>query len=257
MRSRYEAYINGVALSSVSPDIYIYNIGHKPAAIKSTSAQLGNRNGSFLLDKYYTGPQVTISFEIHNYNIWQRQEICDAVVAWAQSGNVLETNDRQGKRLIADCLTPPSIDSARDWLDVLEVVFTAYERPFWEEKAEAKLSLGGTSGNGTLYVPGNVGSAFVEVTAKPRSGTMANLTVTAGNTSIALTGIAATASAPLVISYDDKQIMSIKRGNVSVLDKRSGTSSDDLLLECGKLGTLSFSASVACDIMFSVRGCWM
>ena len=112
----------------------------------------------------------------------------------------------------------------------------------------------GTSGSGTIFVPGNVGKALVEVTATPADSS-ANISLTVGSTTITLTGSNATSSNPLTITYDGNEIQSIKVGTTSVMDKRTG--SDDLLAVCGASNTVSFTASASTVVTYSVRGLWM
>ena len=253
MISRYEAYMDGVALSSINPNLIIHDIQHNAAKPTIDKAALAHRNGAIWLNKTFDGTSVTITFELHIYGISERQKACQEVVRWAQ-GAILQTNDRIGQQLHVLCTEYPKIESAMDYTDEISMTFAAYNFPFWEEKTPAKLSLTGTSGEGTLFVPGNAGDALVEVTVKPNS-TMANITLTVEDTSITITGAGATTSQPLVISYTDKGIQKIMRGTTSLLDKRTG--SDDLIATSGKINSFSYSSSANVTVEFSVKGVWM
>lgn len=253
MRSRYEVYLNGVALSSIHPGLIVLDIQYPPTSINSTTATLAQRDGSSLLMQRRAGARVNIPFELHIYNTVERQKACEQVAAWAMAGGVLTTSDRPGQQLRVKCLNPPSITSASKWTQSLTVSFTAYERPYWEETTLATLSLTGTSNSGTLFVPGNAGQTVLEVTVTPKS-TMANITL-AAETSMTLTGVAAAKASPLVIDYDERMIQRIRRGTVSVLDKRTGA--DDLLITCGKYNAISYSASANVDVVFRARGVWL
>jgi hypothetical protein len=161
-------------------------------------------------------------------------------------GTELEISDRPGEVLQVICTEPPYVPDHLSWADSISITFQTMEKPFWEKKTPETLTLeSGTTGSGELYVPGNIEEAVVEVEAAPASGTLANITLTVGDTSITLNGINATAEAPLRITYDRRGIQSIKRGTTSVMDKRTAASADDLLAKCGAVSAVSFSASAS------------
>ena len=80
------------------------------------------------------------------------------------------------------------------------------------------------------------------------------ITLTVGSRTLQLTGITLAQDATIVISYDDEMIQSIKSGTTSLLAYRSGA--DDLIAECGRNNTVSFTASASCDVEFRAKGCW-
>jgi len=253
MRSRFEAYMDGKPLSHVNPKLLILDIQHEIADPNIQVEEIANRNGLKITSERQNGSSVKITFELHLYSIAERQKACQEVVKWAK-GTILETNDREGQRLICRCTEFPRIESALGWTESIDMVFTAFEKPFWEEKIETKLNLTGTSAQSDLYVPGNAGKAYVEATVTPKS-TMADITLTAGNTSITLTGCGARTANPVTVAYDEKGFLKIKVGSTSILDKRTG--SDDLMVECGETSTFSYTASANVDVEFRVRGLWM
>ena len=253
MISRYEAYMDGVALSSIDENLLILDIQHHPSDIRFNTGKIANRNGSMVISESQEGASVTILFELHLYGIADRQAACQAVQRWAM-GNVLETNDRTGQQLLARCTSFPRIDSAMNWTDPIEMTFTAFEHPYWEEKtAETLTFTAGTSGEDTIDVPGNVDGAFVEAEITAQAA-VSEISLTVGETSITLSGLALENGQIVRIAYDDRNIQSIKVGNTSLLDKRTG--SDDLLTVCGE-NTVSYSASASVQVTVSVRGLWL
>ena len=255
MISRYDVSLNGISLSSIHPDILVLNISHTPAKATATVNQLANRDGTNLSAMRRDNSSVSITFAVRIYSISKRQQIIEKIQAWALDGGLLETNDRQGQEMTAVCTVLPAISDVMGWTKTLTMTFTAYGWPMWRQKVPATVSLSGSSGSGTLYVPGNYKDALVGATVTPASGTLNDVTLTVGNTSMTITGAAATVSSPLVISYDDQRIQSIKRGNVSLLANRTG--SDDLLAACGKITEVSFSASSSCSVTFRAKGVWV
>lgn len=253
MRSRYEAVMDGIALSSISSNLIIRDIAHGVANPAIETASVAKRNGSFPINERQNGASVAITFELHIYSIAERQRVCQEVQRWAK-GHILETNDREGQRLNVKCTQYPSISSALRWRDPITMMFTAFEKPRWEEKTPSVVEVTGTSEESPLFVPGNAGKALVEVNIQPNA-TIENITVSVGNTAIALTDIEATTSDLVAIGYDEKGFLFIKQGNDSLMSHRTG--SDDLLAECGVINTVSIESDASATVTFTTRGLWM
>lgn len=253
MISRYEAWLDGVALSSISPDILILDIEHAPANIRTDTFTTAKRNGSRIHRRYYDRASVTIRFAIRKYGINDRQSVCSDVVRWAKGGGVLQTNDRNGQRLRCICEAFPVVQSAMKWTDPFAVTFSAYALPFWEEEEQSVLQLTGTSGEGELYVPGNVDDAMVEASISANAA-LSSLTLSANGRTMTLSGLSVASGGVVVLTYDDEMIQSIKANSVSILDKRSGV--DDLLAVSG-MNSFAFTADADVDVDFKVRGLWL
>lgn len=253
MISRYEATLNGMPLSAISADILILDIAYPPAEISFSTYRGAKRHGNRVYREYVDHRDVTISFAIRSYDIVERQTICNAVQRWAKNGGVLQTNDHEGQQLRCVLLSPPSLQSAKKWTDPITLTFRAYAMPFWEDVIPTILTLSGTSKSGTLYVPGSVDGGCFEIEAVP-SGTLTTLNLTTNGKTVTLSGISVSSGTAVKIEYDDEMIMSIKAGNTSLLNKRSGA--DDLPMLCGENNAVSFSANVSCSVTFKGRGVW-
>lgn len=254
MKSRYHAFLNNIPLESVSNDILILDVQYSAPAFNDNTFNVAKRNGARFVDRIYETNQVSISFEIHTPSIQKRQEICNAVVLWAKNGGILETNDRVGKFLQCVCTGFPVIESARDWTKPLKVTFTAYAYPFWQEKEPSKLILTGSSQSGTLYVPGNVDGALVDV-GIVANASLSSVSMTVNGRTMTLSGMSIATNQYIHISYDENAIQSIKVGDVSLLNKRSGV--DDLLAKCGEKNDVSISASASVTATFRAKGMWI
>lgn len=253
MISRYEAVLNGLPLSAISANILILDIAYPPANIDFSLYKGAKRHGNRVYREYVDHRDVVITFAIRAYSVQERQAICNAVQRWAKKGGILQTNDHEGQRLRCVLSTPPTIQSALKWTDPISMTFTAYSLPFWEDLIPTTLSLSGTSGNGNLYVPGSVDGGFFEMDAVP-SGTLNTLNLIANGKTLSLTGLSVASGTKVSIAYDNDMIMSIKAGNTSLLNKRSGA--DDLPIKSGESNSLSFSANVSCSVTFKGRGLW-
>lgn len=254
MISRYEAVLNGQALSSISTSILILDINYSAPTYQNEVYTVAKRQGGRIYRKHADKLLTTITFAIRAYDIRERQSICNAVQQWAGQGGILQTNDREGQRLRCVCEQLPTITSALKWTDPLTVTFAAYALPFWEESIPAELTLSGTSGSGSLWVPGCVEGALVEVDATT-SAAITSLSTTVNSRTLSLTGISVAANKVIKIAYDDEMIQSIKVGATSLLAKRTGV--DDLLANCGKSNTMSFSSDASVSVVFRVRGLWV
>lgn len=253
MISRYEVMLNSIPMSNLDPKIQILDIRYPPVTAQDTTFTTAKRQGARVSRRYYAQRDVTISFGVYEYDIRKRMEICAAVNRWAKNGGVLETNDKPGQFLQCVCTKYPSVESAKDWTKALSVTFTAYEVPFWQEKNQATATLTGTSGNGFLYVPGDVDGAFVEISANANAA-LASVTFGVNGRTLTLSGLSVAQDQVINIAYDAKAIQSIKVGTTSLLDKRTGV--DDLLAKAG-MNTLTLTAGASVSAVFKVRGWWM
>lgn len=255
MISRYEAYMDGEALSAVDPSLLILDIHHNDPGLQIKKNALGGRDGAVVTGRYLEKASVTISFAIREYNIANRQAVCSRVIKWAK-GTVLKTNDRTGQMLYCICDDYPVINSAMAWTDPLSITFSAYGIPYWQEEFAKTATLTDTSENDTLFVPGSADMAFVNVDITAGAA-VSSLTVGCGETAIELTGLALSDGDVVSIAYDQNGLMSIKKGNTSLLNKRTAASSDDLIAVCGEENEISITASGSVTAVFSVRGCWI
>ncbi|MBO7624387.1 MAG: phage tail family protein [Bacteroidales bacterium] len=253
MRSRYEAILNGVSLSSISSDILILDVSYPSPAFRDTTFTVANRHGVRHDKRKFEPLTASISFEIHAYDIRRRQAIRDAVCEWARNGGKLEINDHHDQFIQCVCSQFPSVGSVRNWTDSMAVEFTAYEVPFWQEKNPVVVSLTGQTASKAVYVPGTGEESLVEVEITP-SQTLTSITLNVNDRELTLSGISVSANSTIVISYDDRAIQSIKNGNTSLLNKRTGV--DDLLAVCGGNNQFSVSANKSVNATFKVRGLW-
>lgn len=254
MISRHEVYLNGVALSSVNPDILILDVQYQPATFQTETFATAKRQGARILRRYADKTLVTVNFAIRKYSTRERQSAYSDVVNWAKNGGVLQTSDRDGQILRCVCEAFPSLQSVSRWTDTLSIVFAAYALPYWEEQNPVTLRLSGSSGENSMYVPGNVDGAMVEATITANAS-LSSISLTVNERQLSLSGLSVTANQVISISYDDEMIQSIKVGTTSLLNKRTGV--DDLMANCGDTNTFGFTSNSSVDVDFIVRGLWL
>lgn len=253
MRTRYDAWMDGVAMSSLHDDLAVLDIEYEAPSISNTVFKRAQGSGGYVGDRYQESSGVTIHFELHIYDPAERQRVCAAVCKWAQ-GRILQTTDRPDQRLLCICDEYPAISSASKWTDPLAVVFRAYSIPYWQEQNPVMVTLTGTLDDDTLYVPGNAGYARVEAEISAVEA-LTSVTLTAGQTSIVLSGMSVPAEGVIRIYYDDEGFLRITLGSTSIMDKRTGD--DDLLVPCGERSAVSLASDGTCTCRFSVRGLWL
>jgi hypothetical protein len=251
--------MDGVALSSINPNILILDIGADSKQQNISTSAIGNRHGARIVKKKFETAKVTISLEIHEYDIVKRQAVCQDIARWALNGTYLTINDRPGQRLRVVCEALPTIESAKKWLDEVQVVFAGYNPPFWEEENVMAVTLGGTngatSGSTTAKIPGNANETLISATITAKAS-VSSFSVTANGKTISLSGLSLSSGDAVTIDYDDNMIIRIRKGTTSLLDKRTAASADDLMVDSGKENAFSFTSSGNAVVSFNIRGWW-
>lgn len=248
MISRYEAWIDGVALSSVDPSIYVLDIqpgGNNPGV---RTNKVAGRAGARVTKKSFESLPVNILFEIHEYNTAKRQAVCDKIKSWA-NGKILTVSDRPDQQLRVVCENYP-VATAKDWTSPLTVGFVGYNPPYWENRSETVIR---TSSSKSAFMPGNAPETLVSATITV-GASISSLTVTTGSKSLVLT-VSAVSGDKIYIGYDENNILYIKKNTTSILDKRTGD--DDLSVPCGVFSEFSVTASGSVTAEFRARGCWL
>lgn len=256
MESRTRVWLNNQGLQDISPAIVIHDVMYTPQELQNSVINHARYHGGRLVRQRVNNTEVSVRFEVHEYDIIARQEITQRVIAWAMAGGVLTVGDRPGQQLRVRCTTPPAVDSAMGWTKDLTVVFNAVDNPFWEDIVPRGLALSGASASGKLYGAGSAADPFVEAEITP-SARLSSIDITAGTTRINLTGMAVPAGTKLRIGYDDTHTLYIKAGEQSWLGARTPDSADDLLIPVGTFSNISYTASVSVDAVFSARGLYL
>lgn len=251
MITRYDCMMDGVALSSVAPSIYVLDIQESaPRYVEELSAR-PIRPGQRVLRRVRESLAVTVTIAIREYDVTRRKNVCSHIAAWAQ-GKYLSINDRPDQRLLVVCSTPPTVASALKWTESIRMTFTAYEIPFWEEVYPVRTAT--TTGSATLRPVGTVEAVplLAEITAQSAIDT---LSISVNGGSYAFSGLGMAAGDVLTIGYEDGvQVMRV--GAESALSKRTPESSDDLYVRCGEANKITITADGSYSAVFSARGCW-
>ena len=257
MRSRYRVTLGGTHLDSIDSNLLILDVSHSSTPIQPTSYRTANLDGYDYKQEYIEKTTVTITFELHIYDIAKRNEACQAVNKWASAGGTLKTNDRADQQLYyTRCEQYANIESAKNWTDPLTLVFSTTYVPYWCSSTAKALTLTGKSAKGTMKLDGNVGysTVYADVTA---SATVTSFQITAGTTTLKLTGISVPAGKVLSIDYVRSRYLRVRVDGKSVMAKVDPSSSDQLLVPCGQNSTISIVANNKVTAKITARGRWL
>ena len=256
MKSRYEVWCKSVSLSSIHPDIQILDISYKQPRINNSITQLAKKDGGIVTKRYIDKCTVSITFELHIYNTVERQEVCSQIIKWADNNGypfVLETSDKPDKYIFCICDSYPSINSAMKWTEPLTITFSSYYSPFWKDVFSTSFEINDTNIHDE-FVSGNYGFTRVGVTMECTSA-VSNFTVLVNSSIIKINGLSTSIGDIIRIWYDESDTIHIVHNNVSIMDKRTSDSSDDLLAKSGQINSFMVSAGVKAT--FTMRGVWL
>lgn len=256
MITRYSVALNGVQLDALDDAIIITDIQYAAPSREVVSSRFAGGNGSLYERTRTNSASVIVQAEIHEHDTERRQQICEAVQAWAMQGGKLTTGDKPGRFLDVACETPPMIDSALKWTGKISMVFTAFSVPFWQDvnQLRANISCNGSTG---LYAPGNASDAVVDVLlTNSGASAITRVDLTVGDTELHFLGLSVGAGQTLEIGRENG-IMFARVDGSSVLDKRTAQSDDDLTIKPFGVRTLSVNTDGTASTVFKVRGMWL
>lgn len=256
MINRFNAWLNGIALTSLCDELKILDIQYNAPRLQNNAVRMAKGDGARIIGQYTGNTTVVILFELRLYNTRQRQEVCQEIAAWAKNGGLLQISDRPSQRLNCICEIPPVITSALNWTETLSITFSAYALPFWEECYPVSITLNGPNSTGSLFVPGNAGNAHVFATVTAKS-LLTDVVMIVDDTEFQLLNFSLPAGEKIEVYYDDNMLLHIEASNQSIRDKRTSVSSDKLLAKSGKINTFVFRSNNAATCEYRVRGVWV
>ncbi len=237
MITRYRASMNGTQLDSLDDRIIITDI---ITDVPSESITTNERpsGGSYLTAVTTQSLTVRIRVELHSQSVSERRGLYSTVCRWGMGGGFLSISEKPYERLHIDKMTLPSVDALK-WTEALEFQLTAYSCPWWEDiDAQTVTGSTGRYSDAWFYNYGHLPMA-VDVTATVVSGTMTGFIVASGYTqdgasvmenTMTFTGLTVAPGESFTISHDSDGILHIEAAGVSVLNKRSASSADDLII---------------------------
>lgn len=255
MVSRFEVWLNGVALSSISDDIYIRDIKYTPPSFADTVHTFGGRSGGIFTKRILTSTTVQIDVELHSYLTDERSRLCEEVAAWAISGGKLQLSDRPGRMLMVRLAAPPTITSALDWTEALTIQFSAFPLPYWQDELPITAEVeSGTPGE--MYGAGFAEPPFLEAVITPSAAGLTTLSLETGAGTISFTGLTGGADDVVTLGLDAHGLFTAKLGSASILANRTPESADDLRLSLG-MNTVTLTSNIPTAAALTARGLYL
>lgn len=245
----HKVTLGGVSLAAVDSRIVVISAQEiEPKETRSTMP-FGGRDGGYITERRRDELTVRVEFAIRERNdhaVWTRALM--AARSWCGDGK-LTVSDRPGQYLEVVCTKLPT--PGKKIFDTMTAEFTAFAVPYWRSENANSVSADANE-SGQLWVPGDGIDTPVDVEFTASAATT-DLIVAAGNSSIRLTGISLAADDTVIFGHDNNGFLSIKAGTVSLLNKRTAESSDDLVIPSGATSEVSVTTGTA---VFSARGCY-
>lgn len=257
MIGRYRVAIGDVQMDSLSDDLLILDVGFSAPDFQINQNKSANLDGYDFVNQYYEKQSVTITFELHIYDIAKRNEACQKVNKWASSGLALTVNERKDQRLMfTRCEKFASIESSKSWTAPLTITISSTFLPYWQSVTTKTATIVG-SGSSVLKLDGNTSNALVSVEAT--AGTdVSSYKIEVGSTIIDFVKtLSLKPNDKLVIDYVDGRFLRIRQNGESALSKMDGASSDCLLAACGTNTTVKVKANGKITTVVSARGLWL
>lgn len=254
--NRYDVWLNGINILDCDPRIVMNAIDENAPKEDINITYMGYTHGGRLTNILRKSLSVDVSIGIKETDMHERDAVYQAVRKWGRYAGYLTTNRREGQRLYVENMSIKT--SGKKWKEIATLTLTAYAKPFWEEIGARSASIAeATSGSTTLSAPGNADECVIDAEITAKGGTLNTLSVTVGDTTMSFTALGIAADGILTIAHTDDGTLTIKSGSTSLMAKRAGTSSDELIAIPGSSNTVSFSANVSCTAKFSTRGRWL
>ena len=136
-------FYDGVSLKSVA-DVKIEDIRVSPIQYEPVTRPRPVRGGSVLVRNRAGTRTVAITFALLKDDEIARQKALDAINQWAKTDKEyrLDLPGHPERYLMAVCTSKPEPSLRQWWESKLRLVFTCFENPYWNSKAEKSAACG-------------------------------------------------------------------------------------------------------------------
>ena len=243
--------LNGVDFSGLDEKLYIEDITEKVSISMETDKRPGHGRAPLNSPAHET-LQITIRFMVKEFNGAARASVVAAVQAWACAG-WLTVAHRPLQRIF---VYPTSFPDFSAWqrTNRMEITFTALGEACWQDISPVTVSSSGSSQTLTI-TPTGTETCYLEAEITP-SDTLSSVSITVNGRTLTLSGMSIAADKTVRIHYDEDHRICIDSDGVSLLEYRTGTSADDLLLVPKTANTITAVFNVSCSCAFMARGMW-
>ena len=240
---------------------------HDAIVIRSIDPGVPNENisavdrmggvGSRITGDHFSTIDISVSYaiDIPKRQMAERRTVFDAVNTWANRKGWLTVNWMEGRRLYVDKTILPGSGDLWEWTNEFNIVFRAYNVPFWQDEIPAQASSGvAASGRVWIAAGGNTGSVL-DVSFLNRSGmTINNFWVQSNGKRLTLSGLGLGGNSTLNIHHGTDGLLRMEIGGSSVYHKYTGA--DDLTVNPGSVA-VDFNADRAGILTVTNYGRWI
>ena len=234
--------LGGVQLDEIDESIVIQSIDPGVPHESVTAVNRMGGAGQRMTGQHWESLEVTVTYGINlpKRKLAERRAVFDKVNAWANQTGWLRVTWLPGKRLYVDKTVLASSGDLWRWTDEHQLTFRAYNVPFWQDEAASTVRRSNAStGSLVLGIGGNVRSVLDVLFKNTSNDTLTSFSITAGGSTITLTGISVASGGTLTIDHGTDGLLRIMSGSTSLYSKYSG--SDDLYVDPGEVA-VSFTA---------------
>lgn len=252
---REDVWLNSVSLRDVDPKIINIRVIEEQAQQEITYGRAAGRDGRMVLGRTGVSKKIGVEFMIREiFDLAARSAIVDAVNEWAGTGGVLRCSTRPDRQITLITTGYAAAGDLRDYNAPLRIDFETAAVPCWENVLAAKYEATAASGSTTLALSGNA-PTWAEVDVTAGTSGLTSLSVTFGDSTIALSGFSIASGKKLRLWHDDNGILRITSdaSPYKMAQYRSAASADDLIAGPGNAAA-AFTANTSCGITIQARG---
>ena len=253
--------LNSVQLDELDSRITVDNILEDTGKDTINAVGFGGRDGQRLTQRRRDYLDVTIKFkiDIRKHFMSEREEVLEAVNAWAMAGGWLTVNYKPGRKLRVVCVKLAAVGDAWEWTRQYEITFRAYGVPYWQEENAASVTFRGNSG--VLTVNGTAPTVAEVEFGNTSGGTINALTISCGASQMTFGSLGLLSGEVLVIDHDDTGLLRIRICSVtgvyrSAMAARTASSADDMFVNPGAV-TCVYSPSWTAWCVVRANGRWL
>lgn len=249
---RFDAVLNDRSLCEIDASIILVDISERAAEQTILTESRAMKAGTWITNIHRERLSVRLTFVIRERDVVKRSQIMDDVIQWASNGGWLSLSTRPSQKLYVNSNVLPALGSALRWTDEIIMELTAYERPYWEQVDPTVETI---TDSGTITPDGTVPDVYVECdVVNNGADDLTAVALICDDTFIALEGLAVPSGGHVVISYTDKDVLTITADGESALSSRTAESHDDLIARSRQENSISVEADQPVEATFSARG---
>lgn len=252
-----KAYLNGVALTSLSPSIVLLDVEELPPEMDAQTQPRGQSDGMAVTLEHRRALKIRLKMEIHESNMARRKAICTKIAAWASKSGRLTLSDRPGQALDVRCETLPVLSSALHWTQPVTLTLAALDFPYWRSDRAATVNSAGATWHAlTLRPAGNAAPVPLEAQIRNvSSSAVTAVTIATPLGTFSFEGLALYPWQTLTVTEIAGLPAALVDGS-SVLRCRTPQSADRLRVSSGADNAITVSADQAVEVSLSARGAW-